>query len=489
MFKTSSSHLTQAWQLDNSYTCLPEYFYTHIRPTPVRAPKLVILNYDLASSLGLSFKGNDDETLAQIFSGNVLLNHSKLIAQAYAGHQFGHFTLLGDGRAHLLGEHVTADGKRYDIQLKGSGQTPYSRRADGRAALGPMLREYLISEAMHALRIPTTRSLAVVTTGEPVYRNSVLQGAILTRVAASHLRVGTFEFATTRKDYAGLKALADYAIKRHYPELHEAQNPYLDFLNAVIKRQAELVAAWMHVGFVHGVMNTDNMSISGETIDYGPCAFLDRFAIDAVFSSIDHHGRYAFGNQASIAQWNLLRLAEAMLPLLHTDPQQATLLAEEAMSHFADWFNKTWLSGMRKKIGLFNAEDDDLDLIQTLLQWMQATGADYTATFHQLAQDSQIVAQIDASPNFQNWQQAWQARLTRQVNKDFRAFMQTHNPFVIPRNQHVEDALRAAEDGDLNPFLKLLQAIQNPFAQTPENAYYQRAPAHTQTNYQTFCGT
>jgi uncharacterized protein YdiU (UPF0061 family) len=359
---------SQGWKLEISYSKLPKTFYTHIMPTPVKAPRLVIFNHALAKSLGLSLTETNPEDLARLFSGNALPEGSTPIAQGYAGHQFGHFTMLGDGRAHLLGEQVTPDGKRVDIQLKGSGQTPYSRRGDGRAAFAPMLREYLISEAMHALGIPTTRSLALVTTGEPVLRDTVLQGVILTRVAASHIRVGTFEYAAARKDREGLQSLADYAITRHYPKLTQQDAPYLALLNAVIERQAKLVASWMHVGFIHGVMNTDNMTISGETIDYGPCAFMDRFAIDKVFSSIDRGGRYAFGNQASIAQWNLARFAETLLPLLHENMNRAADLAEAALEHYSTIFNAAWLSGMRRKLGLFGEEADDLPLIQSLLE-------------------------------------------------------------------------------------------------------------------------
>ncbi|MFO0110120.1 MAG: protein adenylyltransferase SelO [Alphaproteobacteria bacterium] len=482
---------SQGWNMEASYTMLPADFYTRIAPTPVKAPKLAIFNHALASGLGLSLAETNPDDLASIFSGNVLLEGSTPIAQAYAGHQFGHFTMLGDGRAHLLGEQITPDSKRYDIQLKGSGQTPYSRRGDGRAALAPMLREYLISEAMHALGISTTRSLAVVTTGEPVFRDTVQQGAILTRVAASHIRVGTFEYAAAREDREGLKALTDYAINRHYPELSSHDTPYLAFLNTVIERQAKLVASWMHVGFIHGVMNTDNMTISGETIDYGPCAFMDRFAMDTVFSSIDRNGRYAFGNQASIAQWNLARFAETLLPLLHEDMQQSADLTEAAIEGYSAIFNEAWLSGMRRKLGVFGEEADDLTLIQSLLEWMQHTGADYTTTFRALISDTIPNGDAYQSTAFQDWHIRWQARLARNPKplKSSFCLMRANNPLIIPRNQHVEDALAAAEEGNLTPFHALLESVQHPFDETESNLPYRTPPAHANRNYQTFCGT
>jgi serine/tyrosine/threonine adenylyltransferase len=482
---------TQGWKLESSYTCLPEHFFTRIAPTPVRAPKLVMFNHALARELDLLFADTSPNDLAQLFSGNLLPEGAAPIAQAYAGHQFGHFTMLGDGRAHVLGEQITPHGKRYDILLKGSGQTPYSRRGDGRAALAPMLREYLISEAMQALGISTTRSLAVVTTGEPVFRDTMLQGAILTRVAASHIRVGTFEYAAAREDREGLKALADYAIKRHYPELQTHEQPYLAFLNAVIARQAKLAAAWMHIGFIHGVMNTDNMTVSGETIDYGPCAFMDRFAMDTVFSSIDRNGRYAFGNQASIAQWNLARLAESLLPLLDEDMHKAADLAEAAIDSYSAIFNAAWLSGMRRKLGLFGEEADDLALVQSLLGWMQATGADYTITFRDLISETMLTGEHYQSRAFHDWYAAWKARLARNPKplKSSFCLMRDSNPVIIARNQHVEDALNAAEAGDLIPFNALLEAVLKPYAETESNAPFRSPPPHATGYYQTFCGT
>ena len=477
--------------LEISYSKLPEAFYTPIAPTLVKAPRLVILNHALATSLGLSLPETNLDDLARFFSGNALPEGSTPIAQAYAGHQFGHFTMLGDGRAHLLGEKVTPDGKRYDIQLKGSGPTPYSRRGDGRAALAPMLREYLISEAMHALGIPTTRSLAVVTTGETVLRDTVRHGAILTRVAASHIRVGTFEYAAAREDTEGLKALADYGITRHYPELSTQDAPYLSFLNAVIERQAKLVASWMHVGFIHGVMNTDNMTISGETIDYGPCAFMDRFAMDTVFSSIDRNGRYAFGNQASIAQWNLACFAKTLLPLLDEDISRATDLADVAIERYSTVFNDAWISGMRRKLGLFGEEADDLPLMQSLLEWMQKTDADYTITFRDLITKTLPIGETYQSQTFREWHTRWQARLGRNAKplKSSFCLMRANNPVIIPRNQYVEDALTAAEQGNLKLFHALLKAVQDPFDETETNTGFRKAPPHSNPHFQTFCGT
>ena len=488
---TADAQHNLGWKLECTYKSLPEHFFTHISPTPVKAPRIVMINHALAQSLGLDLQTSSDEDLAQLFSGNKLPEGATPIAQAYAGHQFGHFTMLGDGRAHLLGEQITPDGRRFDIQLKGSGQTLYSRRGDGRAALAPMLREYLISEAMCALGIPTTRSLAVVTSGEPVFRESVLQGAILTRVAASHIRVGTFEYAAAREDVEGLKSLADYSIARHYPDLQPHDQPYLAFLGAVIERQANLISAWMHIGFIHGVMNTDNMTISGETIDYGPCAFMDRFAMDTVFSSIDRHGRYAFGNQAPIAAWNLARLAEALLPLLHEDINKAVDLAETAIDGYNTIVNETWLSGIRRKLGLFGEETDDLSLTQNLLEWMQDTGADYTTTFRQLISETMPTGEAYQSQAFQHWHQRWQARLSRNSKPLETSFclMRDSNPVIIPRNQHVEDTLDAAEQGNIKPFQALLEAVQKPFDATESNTMFRTPPPHAVRNYQTFCGT
>jgi len=479
------------WRLENSYTDLPKYFFTRINPTPVSAPKLLLFNVDLAKSLGIFLPTTDKEMLAQLFSGNTLPKDVNPIAQAYAGHQFGHFSILGDGRAHLIGEQITPDDKRFDIQLKGSGPTPYSRNGDGRAALGPMLREYLISEAMHALKIATTRSLALVLTGESVNRSSLLDGAILTRVASSHLRVGTFEYAKATKGLEGLKPLADYAIARHYPELIHQENPYLGFLKAVIARQAKLVAAWMHIGFIHGVMNTDNMTISGETIDYGPCAFMDIFSMGAVFSSIDSHGRYKYESQAHAAQWNLVRLADSLLPLLHKNTEKAVRLAEVAIESYSTTFNNEWITGMRCKLGLFGEEEGDFSLAQNLLNWMQTSKSDYTMTFRDLTQKNIPENEAYNSPAFQKWYIKWKARLKRNPKPLKASFcmMRDSNPAIVPNNYYVEDVLLAAEGGDLKPFLALLEALKNPFEETLSNKAYRNSNKEADPNYQTFCGT
>ena len=484
------NHLN-GWHLEHSYAGLPEQFFTRINPTSVSAPKLLLFNTELAKSLGINLPVDAKEILAQLFSGNALPEGGSPIAQAYAGHQFGHFSILGDGRAHLIGEQITPDDKRFDIQLKGSGRTPYSRGGDGRAALAPMLREYLISEAMHALNISTTRSLAVVSTGESIMRTALLDGAILTRVASSHIRVGTFEYANRMMGRDGLKQLADYAIARHYPELTDQENPYLGLLNAVIERQAKLVASWMHVGFIHGVMNTDNMTISGETIDYGPCAFMDIFSMDTVFSSIDTQGRYKYGSQAHAAQWNLARLADSLLPLLDEDTKSAITLAEEAIASFGDIFNQAWISGMRRKLGLLDEEAGDFSLAQDLLEWMQSARADYTRTFRDLSQETLPDNTSYQLPLFQQWQTHWHERRKRDKGPLDASIdlMRKSNPAIIPNNYHVESVLSSAEEGDLTPFLALLEALQHPFEETSSNARYRNPALLPDPHYQTFCGT
>ena len=481
---------TTGWNFDNTYALLPPAFYRIQNAALVREPRIVVFNHALANSLGLDAQRLAADDGKFIFSGNQLPLGAESLAQAYAGHQFGNFTMLGDGRALLLGEHVAPDGKRFDIQLKGSGVTAYSRRGDGKAALGPMLREYIISEAMHALGIPTTRSLAVVVTGEPVYRDTVQPGAILTRVAASHIRVGTFQFAAAIDDAEALKALADYTLKRHYPELADAENPYLAFLNAVIDRQAALVAKWMHAGFIHGVMNTDNMAVSGETIDYGPCAFMDSYDPKTVFSSIDSQGRYAFGKQPSIAQWNLARFAETLLPLLHADMDQAVEMAEAAIHAFPDKYEQYWLAGMRAKLGLLDEAPEDVALVNDLLTCMHKHGMDYTNTFRDLATAQSIRTSPEADVSA--WIERWQSRLQRQAAPpaEVTALMLATNPAVIPRNHLVEAALTAAvENNDLGPLEKLLDVLASPFEETPENAEFRMPAPPSRWPYQTFCGT
>jgi uncharacterized protein YdiU (UPF0061 family) len=400
--------------------------------------------------------------------------------------------MLGDGRAILLGEQMTPDGGRFDIQFKGSGRTPFSRQGDGRAALGPMLREYIISEALHTLGIPTTRSLAVVTTGEPVFRETTLQGAVLTRTAASHIRVGTFEYAAATGKSDAIRALADYTIRRHFPELAADVNPYVALLEAVKERQASLVARWLMVGFIHGVMNTDNMALCGETIDYGPCAFMDTYDPNTVFSSIDHGGRYAYGRQPLIAQWNLARFAETLLPLIHEDPQKAVTMAGEAIAGFSDAFSQYWLAGMRAKLGLLTQEAEDRALVMALLDCMHRHGADFSNTFRDLASGALPQASMFRTADFEQWFERWQARLKRQPDswEASRRLMNTHNPAVIPRNHRVEEALAAAvERADFSVMDKLLGVLAQPFQDPPEHEGYHLPAPPSAKPYRTFCGT
>ncbi|UZJ79331.1 protein adenylyltransferase SelO [Fictibacillus sp. KU28468] len=480
------------WNLDNSYARLPELFFSVIEPNPVQSPKLVILNRTLAKSLGLDAEALETKEGVDVLAGKRVPKGSSPLAQAYAGHQFGNFTMLGDGRALLIGEQLTPNGERFDIQLKGSGRTPYSRGGDGRAALGPMLREYIISEAMHGLGIPTTRSLAVVTTGEPIYRETELPGAIMTRVASSHLRVGTFEYAYQWGTASDLKALADYALDRHFSDVEKKENPYLTLLEEVIKRQAKLIAQWQLAGFIHGVMNTDNMSICGETIDYGPCAFMDDFASDTVFSSIDIQGRYAYGNQPSIGVWNLARFAETLLPLLDKEQEKAIELAENALSTFKEWFHNHWQSGMRSKLGLFGEEKQDEALIGELLHLMEKHRADYTNTFLALTFDRKEDHALFDDQEFTKWREKWQARREKQSESmaDSVQLMKNSNPAVIPRNHRVEEALEAAvEQEDYSVMEKLLNVLTNPFAHTAEQAEYSTLPPEDGQCYKTYCGT
>jgi serine/tyrosine/threonine adenylyltransferase len=481
---------TLGWQFDNSYSRLPQVLFVPAKPSRVRAPRLSILNQRLADELGLNLGQLSPEAVAALLAGQDLPSGSQPIAQAYAGHQFGSFTMLGDGRAILLGEHRTPAGKLVDIQFKGTGQTQFSRRGDGRAALGPMLREYLISEAMFALGVPTTQSLAVVTTGEPVYRETVQRGAILTRVAASHIRVGTFEYVA-RQDKSSLQVLADYAINRHYPGLANAPQKYLEFLRAVIDRQASLIAQWQLIGFIHGVMNTDNMAISGETIDYGPCAFMNAYDQKTVFSSIDYRGRYAYGNQPAIANWNLARFAETLLPLLHSDEEKAIAIASETVGEFPSLFERYWLSGMRQKLGLQTGEDDDIELIRSLLDWMQTSRADFTNTFRDLSSGGRLAGNRYEAPDFQAWYSRWQERLSREGRPGTTVYtaMQSVNPAVIPRNHRVEEALSAAEEhDDLSVLHRLLAAVASPYEARADLAPYQDPPLND-CEYRTFCGT
>jgi uncharacterized protein YdiU (UPF0061 family) len=480
------------WRLEHTYAALPPLFQTRVAPTPVATPEYVVFNAPLATALGLDAVALDSADGAAIFGGNALPDGASPLAQAYAGHQFGHFTGLGDGRAILLGEQITPDGRRVDIQLKGGGPTPYSRRGDGRAALGPMLRELVISEAMHALGIPTSRSLAVVSTGEPVYRERALPGAVLTRVAASHLRVGTFEWVAAHRDTPALVALADYAIERHYPEIAGHATPYRAFFEAVAERQARLIAQWQCVGFIHGVMNTDNMSIAGETIDYGPCAFMDTYDPDTVFSSIDSGGRYRYAHQPGIAQWNLTRLAEALLPLFSDDEGAAVTFAQAALTRFRDRFHAHWLDLMRGKLGLVTAEPDDAALADALLAWMQQTRADFTNTFRMLARVDDVSALAGADTAFGAWYAQWQARLAREARPlaDAVALMQASSPAIIPRNHKVEEALTAAaERADMAPLERLLAALARPFDHVNVPPEFASPAPEDAGPYRTFCGT
>lgn len=482
----------EGWRLEHSYALLPDLFYVRTSPTPVKAPGPVLFNRALATGLGLNAEELAHPRHAALFAGNVLPDGANPLAQAYAGHQFGYFNILGDGRAILLGEQIAPSGERFDIQLKGSGPTPFSRGGDGRAALGPMLREYLISEAMFALGIPTTRSLAVVATGEPVFRPQPLPGAVLTRVAASHLRVGTFEWAAARGDHSALQALADYAIRRHYPFLTETEFPYPGFLRAVISRQASLTAQWLHVGFIHGVMNTDNMALSGETIDYGPCAFMDTYDPATVFSSIDQQGRYAYGNQPHIAQWNLARFAETLLPLLHKDEDEALTLANGAVQDFSPAFEQYWLAGMRKKLGLFHAAEEDPALVRDLLALMEEHRSDYTNAFRELTATVPPEHGILSHAGFGSWRRRWQERRTRQKEsvEESRLLMQQSNPAFIPRNHLVESALAAAvEHQDYTVMENLLGVLADPYDHHRELPDYQTPPGPGACPYQTFCGT
>ncbi len=487
----SDASVNVGWKLSHTYAQLPNELFEVVQPTPVRQPSSVLINSALANDLGLDAEALASPDQLDILAGNRLPPDGHPIAQAYAGHQFGGFSMLGDGRAILLGEQTTPTGLRFDIQLKGSGPTPYSRRGDGRASLGPMLREYVISHAMHCLGIPTTLSLAVVRTGEPVYRYEIEPGAVLTRVAASHIRVGTFQYVAARQNPELLRALADYTIARHYPELVDSQNAYLELLRSVIHRQAELVARWMCVGFIHGVMNTDNVSIAGETIDYGPCAFMNKYSPCTVYSSIDENGRYSFGNQPGICQWNLARFAETLLPLLAPSTEASVELATQAINEFSAIFGEYWLTGMRRKLGLPDAQDDDRELTESLLIFMDQQQLDFTNTFRDLTMQNFERAAYNL-PEFQVWGNRWR---TRQESsgiawKKSQSIMSQHNPVVIPRNHRVEEALKAAvQDNDYLPLERLLAVLSKPFDELSENVAYREPPAGGEEGYRTFCGT
>jgi uncharacterized protein YdiU (UPF0061 family) len=480
---------------DNTYARELEGFYVPWKAAQVARPRMIKFNRQLAEELGLDVDALDSDEGARIFAGNEIPEGAVPLAQAYAGHQFGGFVpQLGDGRALLVGEVIDRYGRRRDIQLKGSGPTPFSRAGDGRAALGPVLREYLIGEAMHALGIPTTRALAAVVTGESVYRECALPGAVLTRIAASHVRVGTFQFFAARGEQEKLARLADYVIDRHYPELKSQANPYLGLLERVCDKQAALVAAWMHVGFIHGVMNTDNMTISGETIDYGPCAFMDHYDPATVFSSIDTQGRYAYANQPKIAQWNLARLAETLLPLIDEDTNRAIGRATEVVNGFSGHYERYWVRGMRVKLGLFNEEEADLNLATEFLTAMEGNNVDYTLAFRYLADaalgEHERIRGLFADPSaYDRWSGHWHARLSREAVAPLERSpaMRRANPAFIPRNHRVEEALSAAvEHDDYAPFERLLKILARPFDDQPEFTAYGEPPPEGQGHYRTF---
>ena len=492
--------MTVHFPFQNTYAALPAGFFARVAPTPVAAPRLIKLNRPLAIHLGLDPDRLSSPEGTEILAGKRVPDGADPIAMAYAGHQFGHFVpQLGDGRAILLGEVIDADGVRRDIQLKGSGPTPFSRRGDGRAALGPVLREYIVSEAMAAMGIPTTRSLAAVMTGESVMRETVLPGAVLTRVASSHIRVGTFQYFAARGDTEGVRQLADHVISRHYPEAANTERPYHALLQGVIARQAALIARWLLVGFIHGVMNTDNSSISGETIDYGPCAFLDQYDPTTVFSSIDEQGRYAYANQPRIALWNLTRLAECLLPLFASDQDQAISEAQSLLADFAEKFDAAHQAGLRAKLGLFTARDGDPALAQDLLSAMAQNQADFTLTFRRLgdavldAADNSEVRSLFIDPAaYDEWAVRWRQRLIEEPQDAAtrRNAMRSVNPAFIPRNHRVEAVIQAAmNNDDFAPFEELLTVLSKPYEDQPAFAAYAEPPLPDQRVLQTFCGT
>jgi len=483
--------MTIGWHFDNTYSKLSNTFKEVIKPTPVNDPELVILNEQLAKDLNLDFSKQDNKKLAEIFSGNFLPEGTTPVAQAYAGHQFGHFTMLGDGRAILLGEHLVNQKQRVDVQFKGSGRTSFSRGGDGRAALGPMLREYIISEAIHALNIPTTRSLAVVKTGEKIVRENLLPGAILTRVASSHIRVGTFQYIAAKQNTDDLNTLIDYTINRHYPEIKTSDQKAIDLLNLVMEKQCQLVVNWIRVGFIHGVMNTDNMAISGETIDYGPCAFMDTYNPKTVFSSIDKLGRYAFSNQPPITKWNLARLAECLIPLIDKNEDAAIKIATKTIDNFQNVYEKKWLNMMRDKLGLFGEDQNDLKLINNLLNWMESNQADYTNTFCYLMKIDNNDDLKFKDINFINWLKEWENRILINNGSKEKSInlMKKNNPIFIPRNHKVEEALENANKNNFQHLNDLLDVVKKPYTNNENLKHYKRPANLNGIKYQTFCGT
>ena len=479
------------WKFENSYLQLPKNMQSKQLPEKVKNPKIVLINNNLSNELGINLSNLDPEYLALVFSGNQLPTGSDTIAMAYAGHQFGHFTILGDGRAILIGEHINNKKQRYEIQFKGSGKTEFSRNGDGKAALGPMLREYIISEAMYHLNIPTTRSLAVVKTDEKVIRETELTRAILTRVASSHIRVGTFQYFAYKKDDESLKSLVNYSIDRHYAEIKNSENIYINLIDRLMDKQIDLVVNWMRVGFIHGVMNTDNMALSGETIDYGPCAFMDKYDPKTVFSSIDHFGRYAYYNQPSITKWNLARFAECLIPFLDANKDEAIKIATNKINEFDKKYEKKWLKMMSDKIGLLDTEKEDEVLILDLLQWMHSNKADYTNTFYNLINEKIFNNQVYDNADFLTWKDRWKMRLSKYKNKmdKVEEKMKFSNPIIIPRNYKVEEALSAAESGDMSLVEILLKALEKPYENNSNLKDFQITEKLNKSGYKTYCGT
>lgn len=483
------------WNLENTYTNLPSKFYRNLEKNKKVTPKIVIFNNELSNSLGLDSEKLYSDKGAEFFTGSSIAENSKMIAQAYCGHQFGYFTMLGDGRAMLLGEQITPDNKRFDIQLKGSGRTIYSRGGDGKAVLGPMLREYIISEAMCGLKIPTTRSLAVTLTGEEVFREVLQPGAVLTRVASSHIRVGTFQFAVANGEREDIKALADYTISRHFNELDnivDEKEKYKLFLRRVVELQAELISSWQLVGFIHGVMNTDNMSICGETIDYGPCAFMDTYKKDTVFSSIDRDGRYSYKNQPSIGQWNLSRFAETLVPILDDDTDKSLEIAISEVVKYQKIYDTFWRKGMSKKLGIFDEEKDDIFIFYDLLSLMEKYKADYTNTFIDLTFEDFEANELFNSSDFLKWKERWKNRVNKQSKSadEIKALMKNNNPAIIPRNHKVEEAIEmAVSKGDISFTKKLVDLLSNPFEHTQEQKKFSKEHNKFDENYKTYCGT
>ena len=484
--------MRQGWNLENTYLTLPGRFYSLVESNPISEPRSIVFNVPLAKELGLDVESLQTKSGIEILSGNGFPQGSVPISQAYSGHQFGHFTTLGDGRALLIGEQRTPKNLLFDIQLKGSGPTPYSRRGDGRATIGPMLREYIISEAMNSLGIPTTRSLSVVGSKDIVYREKPLKAAVLCRVAKSHIRVGTFEFASKLGSLDDLRALTDYTINRHERECIENDNPYLEFLKRVIQKQAILTAKWMLVGFIHGVMNTDNMSIAGETIDYGPCAFMDTYSPGTVFSSIDENGRYAYGNQPSVTRWNLAVFAETLLPLLDEDKMKGIQLAKEALGEFEDLYYQEWFSGMKAKLGLLNEDSEDKSIIVDLLRLMEENKTDFTYFFSSLTLGNLEGLALFKTGKDKAWKEKWEKRLDRQIGGKSagREIMGKTNPWIIPRNIDVERVLTAAVDHEnYIPVNELIEKLSNPFDYSKIGEEQRLPPEKLERQYKTYCGT